>query len=57
MLTIEQIRKRMQDRNIKAVAEAIGVHQQSLYRIMAGSEPSYRVLKLLSDYLEETCRL
>lgn len=57
MLTIEQIRKRLADRNLAAVAEKIGIHHQSLYRIMKGAEPSYRVAKALSDYLEESCRI
>jgi hypothetical protein len=57
MLTIQQIRARLADRNLRVVAEAIDVHPQSLYRIMNGTEPSYRILRALSDYLEATCRL
>lgn len=57
MLTIQQIRARLADRNLRVVAEAIDVHPQSLYRIMNGTEPSYRILCALSEYLEATCRL
>lgn len=54
MLTIEEIRSRLEDRNIKAVAERAGVHFNVIYRLMSGqSNPSYETLKRLSAYLEK----
>jgi transcriptional regulator with XRE-family HTH domain len=53
MLTIEQIKKRLEHSNLKAVAAATGVHFNTVYRLVnGGSEPSYKTVKLLSDYLE-----
>lgn len=58
MLTIEQMRARLADRNLKTVADNIGVHEQTIYRIVNGTtKPSYETLAKLSDYLEATCRL
>lgn len=50
MLTIEQIKEKLKDRNISAVAKALGVHQNTLYRL--DEKTSYKVVKALSDYLE-----
>ena len=54
MLTIEQIKQRLQDRNIKAVAKALGISRQTISAIKSGKNaaPSYQTVKALSDYLE-----
>lgn len=58
MLTIEQIKKQLDDRNLHQVAERIGVHRHTVYRIVNGTTvPSYDTLKKLSDYLEASCRV
>lgn len=53
MLNVEQIRKRLEHSNLKAVAEAIGIHYNTLYRLMkTDADPSYSTVKTVSDYLE-----
>ena len=52
MMTVEQIRKRLEDANLKRVAENAGVHPATLYRLMnEDSKPLYETVKALSDYL------
>lgn len=54
MLTIEQIRERLADANIKRVAERAGVSPASAYRLLHGkSQPLYGTVKALSDYLSK----
>lgn len=53
MLTVEQIKKRLQDANLKRVAENAGIHPATVYRFMQEeSKPLYETVKSLSDYLE-----
>jgi predicted transcriptional regulator len=53
MMTVEQIRKRLEDANLKRVAENAGVHPATVYRLMnEDSKPLYETVKALSDYLE-----
>lgn len=53
MLTIEEVRLRMQDRKIPVVAHETGLHYNTVRRIVADPNfvPSYETVKLLSDYL------
>lgn len=52
MLTLEQIRERLQHSNLKAVAEASGLHYNTVYKLMTTTAtPSYATVKALSDYL------
>lgn len=52
MMTVEQIKKRLQDANLKRVAENAGVHPATVYRFMQeDSNPLYDTVKALSDYL------
>jgi predicted ArsR family transcriptional regulator len=54
MLTIEQIKKRLEDANLKRVAENAGVHPATVYRFMQDdSKPLYETVKALSDYLSD----
>lgn len=54
MLPIEEIRDLLLDRNASAVAKATGVHPNTIRSLKNGSNlnPSYEVIKKLSDYLE-----
>lgn len=54
MLKLEEIIQRLQDRNLSTVARAIGVTPAYLSAIKRGvnTNPSYDVVKSLSDYLE-----
>lgn len=54
MLSIEQVRENLADRNPKAVAEATGLAYNTVWRIKTGrfNEPSYTAVKTLSDYLQ-----
>lgn len=54
MLTFEEIRRRLQDRRLDAVAEATGLHPNSIARIRDGknTDPKHSTLAALSAYLE-----
>lgn len=53
MLTLEEIRKALTRVKIPVLAKEIGVHQNTIYSIANGhSEPNYRTLKKISDWLE-----
>jgi hypothetical protein len=53
MLTLDEIWRRLQDRRIIAVAEATGLHYNTVRLVASGQNknPSYAVIKALSDYL------
>ncbi len=54
MLTIEQIKSRLEYMNISKVAEGAGLHPNSVYRIAnsKSDRPSHETIKKLSDFLE-----
>ena len=52
MLTLDTIKEQLKDSNLMAVSKSAGVHYNSLYSLMKGSNPSYSTVKALSDYLE-----
>ncbi len=54
MMSLEDIRKALQDRRLLKVAEATGLHYNTLrmVRDKADLNPTHRVMKALSDYLE-----
>lgn len=53
MLTLEQVRDRLKHSNLRAVAQAAGLHYNTLYNLMDNSKtPSYSTVKALSDYLQ-----
>jgi hypothetical protein len=54
MMTIEAIRLALRDRRISMVAEATGLHYNTIRGVRDNEDanPSYKVLKALSDYLE-----
>ena len=53
MLSIEQIKEGMADRNITQVAARVGVTRVWLSAILSGrGKPSYDMLEKLSNYLQ-----
>lgn len=54
MLTLKEIRKRLQDRRPGVVAEATGLTAITVARIRDGSitDPKHSTIQALSDYLE-----
>lgn len=52
MHTLDEIRAALKDRNLKQVADSIGIHQNALYRLMSGAtNPSYSTVIKLVEYL------
>jgi transcriptional regulator with XRE-family HTH domain len=53
MLTVDQIRACLSDRNLAEVARRTGLSERTLRRYAAGKvkEPSLRAAKVLSEYL------
>ena len=58
MLEIEEIRKRLGDRNLAKVARKTGLNYQTVFYFCRNktSEPAYSTIKALSDYLEAPTR-
>ena len=56
MLTLEEVKFQLQDRNISAVSRNCGVPYNTLRSIIDGrsANPEYRTFKKISDYLEST---
>lgn len=54
MMSIDDIRRQLQDLRPSRVSEATGLHANSIRDIRDNPEanPTYRTLKALSDYLE-----
>lgn len=53
MMTIDQIREKMADRNIAEVARRLGITRVWLSAILNGrGRPSYEMLERISAYLE-----
>jgi len=55
MMRVDEIQKALQDRRIGMVAQATGLHPNTIrdVRDSENPNPSYRVIAALSDYLEE----
>lgn len=57
MMTLEQIRTALADRNIQAVAKATGIHRETIYKLAKDQgQPLYITAKKLSDYLQREIR-
>jgi hypothetical protein len=56
MLTLEQIKEALRDRRPSMVAEATGLHFNTVrdVRDNPNANPTYKVLKALSDYLMQS---
>lgn len=52
MLTKEQIKRLLSDRQLNKVAELAGIAEITIYRFVKTNKASYDTLKKLSDYLE-----
>lgn len=54
MMTLEQIKQALADRRPSMIADATGVHVNTVRQIRDGdsANPTYNVLKALSDYLQ-----
>ncbi len=53
MLTLDEIKKRLEPMNLQRVAKETGLHPNVLYRISAGGEGArYETVKRISDWLE-----
>lgn len=54
MLSLEEIRKRLSDRNLREVSRRTGIGYAYLAAIASGTRnnPTYAILKPLCDYLE-----
>ena len=55
MMTLEQIRAALRDRNLSAVARAAGVNYGSVYAVAMGknTNPNYKTVAALSNYLSK----
>jgi hypothetical protein len=53
MLTLDQIREALRARRLAKVAEATGLHYNTIREIRdnPNANPTYKVIKVLSDYL------
>jgi transcriptional regulator with XRE-family HTH domain len=58
MMTIEEIRLALQDRRLTAIAQATGLHYNTVSAIKRGDQlnPSYDTLSRLSAYLNTPAR-
>lgn len=52
MLTIDEIRETLRDRNLAEVARRAGVGYPTVRRLMAGKSARYEAIAALSDYLQ-----
>jgi transcriptional regulator with XRE-family HTH domain len=54
MMTLEQIRQALQDRKLTVIADATGLHYNTVIAIKRGEQinPSYETLQKLAAYFE-----
>ena len=50
MLTIEQIKKLLEDRHLSIVAKNAGIGEATIFRLAKGKNVAYPTVKKLSDY-------
>jgi predicted transcriptional regulator len=54
MRTTEEMRQYLSEHNLKAVAEACGVHHNALYRFMKGdTDPRVSTWEKLNQYIDK----
>lgn len=55
MMNLRQVQEALKDRRLTVVAEATGLHYDTVWRVASGrvTAPSYDVVERLSHYLEE----
>ena len=54
MMTPGQIHDALQDRRIERIAQSTGIHYNTIRKLRddPSANPTWRVIKLISDYLE-----
>ena len=52
MLSLPEIKKLLEDRQLNIVSERVGIHSNTIYRLMKVEKADYETIKKLSDYLE-----
>lgn len=54
-MTLEEIRAKLQDRRVRMVAAAIGVHHSTIYALRDDPQhlPTRRVAQAVADYLSK----
>lgn len=52
MLSLPEIKKLLEDRQLNIVSERVGIHSNTIYRLMKSQAADYDTIKKLSDYLE-----
>lgn len=53
MMSLDEIREGLKDRNIQAVSRATGLHRQTIYNVVNGKGNTlYVTAATLSDYLK-----
>ncbi len=52
MLSLPEIKKLLEDRQLNVVAARVGSHSNTIYRLMKVEKADYDTIKKLSDYLE-----
>jgi len=52
MLSLPEIKKLLEDRQLNIVAEKVGIHSNTIYRLVKFERAEYDTIKKLSDYLE-----
>lgn len=52
LMTPDQVRQALTDRNLTIVAERTKLHASTLYRLRDGEPCSLRTLEVLSEYLQ-----
>lgn len=57
-MTLEEIRAALQDRRVRMVAKAVGVHHTTIYALRDDPHhmPTRRVAQALADYLSKDAR-
>lgn len=55
MMCLEEIKRKMQDRNISAVAKKVGMSQPQLWRILnhPAPNPTIKTMERLTSYLDD----
>ena len=54
MLRVDEIRRRLKDRNLSAVSREADISRPVLYQIMReDTDPRYSTIERLSDYFED----
>lgn len=52
MMTVEEVREALRDRNVQVVAQHTKLNAHTIYRLINGERtPLYDTVKTLSDYL------